>query len=139
MHFVYVQPAKTLCKQMFHLCSQVKEQLGKDQYKHRLLPLLRQYRQTKDASHFTSGMPGYSDTVTGFSRARSAPPTDLCWLSGLRSLATPLLPNADLLQAFSLLLPKALQKAFIAQLEVGLRSPAASKVDVLTILGSMLS
>lgn len=36
---------------------QVKLQLGKDQYKHRLLPLLRQYRQDKDTCHLTSGAP----------------------------------------------------------------------------------
>ena len=35
---------------------QVKEQLGKEQYKHRLLPLLRQFRQDKDGSQLTLGM-----------------------------------------------------------------------------------
>ena len=35
---------------------QVKEHLGKEQYKHRLLPLLRQFRQNKDGSQFTLGM-----------------------------------------------------------------------------------
>lgn len=104
---------------------QVKEHLGKEQYKHRLLPLLRRFRQDKDGSQFTLGM-----LKASLPAAPSVLQQGAYFPVGLRELALPLLPNPELLQAFSCLLPKALQLAFIAQLEVRLPSCLAEHVEI---------